>query len=514
MPEVPAEPKTLSCAWRNTCLLISCCLLIVVRLYWSTVMGIVGLWHTSTFSHGFLVVPISLYLIWLRRDRVLPRTPHPTAGALPLLALLGFGWLIGNLTTTDVLQQFCLVAMMVVLVWAILGTELAKTLIMPLTFLLFAVPLGASLIPTLQDFAAWFAVKMLDLSGVPVLLEGRFISVPSGMWEVAEACSGIRYLIASLAVGFLFAGLVYRTWLRRVAFFGASAVVPILANGLRVYGIVLLAYLTDNRIAAGVDHILYGWLFFTIVTALLLSVGFWWRERPQGQSECPPASSSILGDTHPHNSATAGLRADVIRTVLFATIGMLVVGFAPVSVELFGSKVGGTETLRPRLPQVTQPWVMVSADQYDWKPDFAAPSSEWIGSYVSGPRVVELYVAYYAPGQQSGKLVSSANLLFDRLHWLRTGEGETSANSAGGQSFPVHETFIRSQNDSLLVWNCYWIDGRFTDSDYLAKGLLAKSRLSRSPNASAAIAVATEDEPPGSHRAKAALKDFLSHLSP
>ena len=112
---------------------------------------------------------------------------------------------------------------------------------------------------------------MLDFLGVPVLLEGRFITVPSGKWEVAEACSGIRYVTASLAVGFLFAGLVYKSWPRRVAFFIASAVVPVLANAVRVFGIILLAYLSGNRIAVGVDHILYGWLFFTIVMALRLT---------------------------------------------------------------------------------------------------------------------------------------------------------------------------------------------------------------------------------------------------
>jgi exosortase A len=171
--------------------------------------------------------------------------------------------------------------MTIVSVWGVFGTVVARAMLMPLAFLMFAVPIGEGLIPKLQDFSAWFAVKMLDLSSVPVLLEGRFITVPSGRWEVAEACSGIRYLTSSVAIGFLYAGLVYRSWVRRIGFLLASTAVPILANGLRVYGIVLLAYLSGNRIAAGVDHLLYGWLFFTIVMFLLLSVGSWWREKPQ-----------------------------------------------------------------------------------------------------------------------------------------------------------------------------------------------------------------------------------------
>ena len=65
---------------------------------------------------------------------------------------------------------------------------------MPLVFLFFAVPMGDWLIPWLQDFSAWFAMKLLDLTKVPALLEGRIITIPGGRWEVAEACSGIQVI--------------------------------------------------------------------------------------------------------------------------------------------------------------------------------------------------------------------------------------------------------------------------------------------------------------------------------
>jgi exosortase A len=509
-------PTPLTFLWRRTGFIIACSSLTLALFYWSTVRSIVTLWQTDTFSHGFFVIPITLYLVWARRDEFLSLKPTSTAWALPLLAVFAFGWLVAALAATDVVKQFCFIAMIIALTWGILGTRVARTLSMPLVFLLFAVPLGASLIPPLQDFSASFATKILDLSGVPVLLEGRFISVPSGRWEVAQECSGLRFLISSLAIGFLYAGLVYRTWIRRLGFFLASAVVPIIANGLRVFGIVLLAYLTENRIAAGVDHILYGWLFFTIVMFLLFSIGSLWREKKEGDSNHSGTSAALSSESAAEDPRTQEVGFSVTRTALIATFGMFLVGSAPLSLKFFRPRHAEAVLFSKRVPQVGAPWIKIDGDIYNWKPDFLAPSSEQMLSYTSGGRQVELYVAYYASDDYTAKLVSSANLLFEKERWQRSGETETLA-SVHGQSFRVHETFIRSQQRSLVLWSWYWIDGHSSDSAYVAKALLAKARLFSSPNDSAAIIVATEDSQGTTSRtgeADTTLRDFLSHLSP
>ncbi len=225
---------------------------------------------------------------------------------LPLLLLASFGWLLGNLTTTAVVEQLCGVVLVIGLVWGVLGSAAVRLLLFPLTLLFFAVPLGEGLIPWLQDFSAKFAVKLLSLSQVPVLLEGRYITVPHGKWEVAEVCSGVRYLVASLAVGFLFAGVIYRSWSRRIGFFLASAIIPILANGVRIYGIVLLGYLGGERLALGVDHVLAGLVFFSIIMLLLFLVGMRWREDQKGEARRAEGGLSLEPPTRTGRSKPGG----------------------------------------------------------------------------------------------------------------------------------------------------------------------------------------------------------------
>jgi exosortase A len=497
----------MSTSWRVAVLILSCAIVLLVVVYWSTAQSMAGLWRTSTYSHAWFILPISLYLGWRIRRDVESLGPSPSFRILPLVPPLAFAWLLGAMTSTDVIQNFFLVAMIVCLIWGEIGTRAARVLVMPLVFLFFAVPMGDSLIPWLQDFSAWFAIKLLDLTRVPALLEGRIITIPSGKWEVAEACSGIRFLLASLTIGFVYAAVVYRKWGRRIAFLAASFLIPVLANGLRVYGIILTDYLGGTRLARSADHIFAGWLFLSIITVLLFAVGIRWRE------EAPKVSSN---DFLPQVELTRhGLPKEKVTTsatklVLFAVAALALASVAPLAAKLLSQK-SDTTNLNLRAPSVALPWSPTGRDLFGWRPVMLAPDAELVQTYEWQNLVVKLYVAYYESGRADGKLVSSTNSLFDRVRWQRIGEGSTDARIEG-KFVHVHQISVRSAGASLLVWNWYWADGRFTSDDYRAKWLLAKSRLLRSRLGSAHIVAATEEQP-DNPSATATLGNFVEHLS-
>src|SRR5271167_3208596 len=164
-----------------------------------------------------------------------------------LLLLFAVIWAAGNVADVQVIQQYAFIGMLGALVWAFLGSSAARILRFPLLFLFFAVPAGQSLVGPLQRLTAAFAVNAVRLSGVPAVQNGLLISTPSGDWKIAEACSGIRYLTSSVLIGVLFAGIAFRSWKRRITFVAISFLVPILANAVRAYLIILLAYFSNNR---------------------------------------------------------------------------------------------------------------------------------------------------------------------------------------------------------------------------------------------------------------------------
>jgi exosortase len=116
-------------------------------------------------------------------------------------------------------------------VLACLGKAVTRGLAFPLFYAWFLVPAGEELVPAMQTVTARIAAFLLDLSGVPAHLEGIFITTPSGYFKVAEACAGVKFLIAMTAFGALVANLCFRAWPRRIAFLAVAILVPVLANG-------------------------------------------------------------------------------------------------------------------------------------------------------------------------------------------------------------------------------------------------------------------------------------------
>ena len=251
----------------------------VLAVYGQTTWSMVTIWERSeTFAHGFVVVPIVLYLLWRNRAAIDAIAPRPWLPALGGIALLGALWLVASRLRVNSVAQFAMVAMIPLSVWAVLGTAAVRVLAFPLAFLFFAVPVGEFMMPQLIEWTADVTVAALRATGVPVYREGTFFTIPTGRWSVVEACSGLRYLIASLMVGCLYAYLSFRSPVRRAIFVACAIAVPIVANWIRAYGIVMLGHLSQNRIAVGADHLLYGWLFFGIVMVLLFWIGSRWRE--------------------------------------------------------------------------------------------------------------------------------------------------------------------------------------------------------------------------------------------
>lgn len=237
-------------------------------------------WRSGTFNHALAVPPIVAWLVWRARDRWQGVEPRPDRRWWPPLVCGGVALAVAEAALLNAPSHLALVATIALTVPALLGPVVARQLAFPIGYAFFMVPIGEFLVPWMMEATATFTVWALQLSGVPVYREGLDFIIPSGHWSVVEACSGIRYLIASVTVGSLFAYLSFSRTRHRLAFVGVSIVVPVVANWLRAYLIVMLGHLTDNRLAAGVDHLVYGWLFFGLVMALMFMVGIRWADPP------------------------------------------------------------------------------------------------------------------------------------------------------------------------------------------------------------------------------------------
>jgi exosortase A len=258
-------------------------LLAWVLLFLPECRAAVGVWRASdTYGHCFLILPMSLYLAWDRRGALAGLAPRP----MPAVALLALPvtavWFAAERLGIMEGRQLAGLAGLEVLFLAVLGWRLFRVLMAPLLFLIFLVPFGAFITPALQHITAGFIVAGLNTFGIANYATDFTIEISAGVFYVAEACAGLRFLIAAVAFGVFYALLNYRSPGRRALFIGASVIVPIAANGVRALGIVVLGAALGSAEAAAADHVIYGWVFFSIIMLLLVVSGMPFREAPPG----------------------------------------------------------------------------------------------------------------------------------------------------------------------------------------------------------------------------------------
>lgn len=299
-------------------------------------------------------------------------------------------WLLGAFSGLDLARQLGAVGLLVATVPLFFGVRAAIVLAFPLFYAFLLVPIGEELVPALQLITAEITVALVEASGIPAHIEGVFIDTPAGLFEVAEACSGVKFLIAMVALGLLVSNVCFESWKRRALFMAACIVVPILANGLRAFATIWVAQWVGAARAVGFDHIVYGWFFFAIIVALVLAGAWRFFDR----------------------SPTAPL-ADIERIAASPLLDRLErLGGAPVTVlaslalivgsVLVWSKAG--EALRAELPDraalpMVDGWTQstVPAGALSWKPRAEGADMRLAGRYRDGEgHEVDVFVALYS----------------------------------------------------------------------------------------------------------------------
>lgn len=474
-----ADSPRIPAVWRVPLVSLGILLVAIVLLYRRTALAMVDIWSSSdTYAHGFVVPLISLWLIWRVRHQVLALHPKASPWVWGLLAGAAAMWLAGDLVAVNAVTQLALVLLIIISIPAVLGWAVAGAMAFPLGFLLFAVPIGDFMLPQLMEWTADFTVVALRWSGIPVYREGLQFVIPSGTWSVVEACSGIRYIIASLTVGCLFAYLSYRSYTKRLVFIGVSLLVPLVANWLRAYMIVMIGHLSGNELATGVDHLIYGWVFFGIVIMLMLMIGARWADAPT------PEAMQTPGDFSAVPTVVSVGRLD--RSVALSMLASLCIVGAPHGFSRMLALGTRTAPVHLVVPAAQGPWASAASAPSDWAPAFRNPSASVSAGFVGpGQAPVGVYLSYYRQQDYTRKLVSSENLWVSSKEagWSRVSSGSASTMLAG-RPLTVSSATLRQQQGSLtndaprlLAWRFYWVNGRFTASDVQAKVQGALSRL-------------------------------------
>lgn len=398
-------------------------------------------WNNEIFNHGFLIIPVSFYFIWVNRAKLRNLTITPSLFPAVLLFGLILLYIVGLAGDIRLFLHVATFAMLPVIIWGLVGHRIAKRLLFPLCFILFSIPVGEQLIPYLQQITADGSVFLLKLTDIPNYRTGLYIEIPQGRFLVAEACSGVSFFIASIVVGSAYAYLNFQTGYKRGLFFVFSMVLPIVANIIRVYGIITIAYYTDMEYAAGADHLIYGWFFFAFVLILLLGTGELFREKGVPR----PAGDEIVLPVVKRYSAVIVMSIGLLLGCLWATL------------------------LTQPFHYVTPPSLNVteikdeSCSSFIWSPVMLNPDHE-VQFFLRGNDCnTSVYTAWFS--ENENELISDLNRLFNKGKFSVEAFGDVQIN---GQVLPTL-SLTTPHDEKVLVTHWYVINETLFTSKAKAK---------------------------------------------
>jgi exosortase A len=474
-PNQPAK-RALSPQWQAVFVVFALALgfsIFAFRKDWS---NLVDLWlGTENFSHGLLIGPIALWLIWRDKEALLRLQPSPSLWGLVLVLGAVGVWLLGKLSGVQVASSLGIVAMIPSLVLLIAGWRVAWAISFALAFLFFMLPFGEAAQPLLMEWTAVATIEALRFTGIPVFQEGMNFVLPTGRWSVIEACSGLRYLLAASVLAVLFAYLNFKTLKNRLLFFALSILMALIANWMRAYLVVMVGHLSHMKYGTGDDHVYYGWVFFGIVMAGLFWMGLRWKE-PDRQIANPMASST-----------QASLPSAASKSMgWLALAGLLAI--APIA--LASHLLGTLQNVSPRPELVAKMSASPSAlrlERLALEPDFKnalavyraqIPTAESAGAN-SGVYQALLFSAYYARQSMTNEMIAHDHgaVLSSSKDRVVLDEKTISVAEAGKSSMKVRQILVRSGSGSYLMYFWMRVSDRATVSNYQGKLLTAWSML-------------------------------------
>jgi exosortase A len=454
---------------------------------------------SSTYNHILLVPAIVAWLVALRRAELAKLTPTPWWPGLIVLAGAAFLWVLGSFAGLSLARQLAVVVMLQGSVVVLLGPRVAAGLAFPLGYMLFLVPFGDELVPPMQILTARMTMALLSATGIPALLEGVFITTPSGYFKVAEACSGVKFLIAMAAFGVLVANLCYRRWGRRLAFLALALAVPILANGVRAWGTIFIAHYRGIEFAAGFDHVFYGWVFFAVVIALVLAAGWRWFDRA-------PDDSQIDGEALAASPLLARLAQWQVapQTALAAIIGIVL---AAIAWSAAADRLAAPVPAQIHLREVSG-WQRVDyAPLAPWEPRHQGADHRLLGRYANAAGdAVDVSFALYArqgEGREAGGFGQGALVPETDWAWAESGPALDTARvdrlAAPGPVIRVAATWYKT-GDVVTGSNARLRLANIAD------------RLVLRPRTTATLILSAEERP--GHPAQQAISRFLAAAGP
>lgn len=414
--------------------------------YWLSIQSFHRVWSSFVYSHGYLVALVVLYAIWDRRHRILA---NPEAWPAGLILILGFTviWLFAAIMNIQVIHQAAFLLVLLAWATAVLGLGPGKAVLPVVGTLFLVVPFWEALIPILQGITVAVSGAAVRLLGFPATIQGEYISLPSGVIQVAGTCSGLQSFMVGLALGAIYCLFFLRGWRGSLAIMALAAGFAMASNWIRVGALVIIGHMTEMQSGLLADHVAFGWVIFTVCLVPFFALAHWVqkREARRRRGKRPAA------EAHEPEAGGPSQRYVVLATSLSLVGPVVFLGFraAPAAeVPLYHVSPSSAQgSWEPMDPGAGYP--------ASWRPAFRGFDGHDEAAFARGDDRVHVDHLVYRDQTQGQELIGYPNRIAPDS--VLVGERLLSPTQTSGPW--VMEALVRTPDSPLLVWYWYRIGG-------------------------------------------------------
>ena len=434
-------------------------LLVFFAASWSGLVYLSEKWldvDHGAYNHGFLLLAVSLYLLYTRIDFARHSSNQWSMIGFLLAIVFASIAFVGGAVSVVSLQVLAGYLFVYALILAIFGWAVFKQTLIPVGLVAFALPLWDSFSVALQTLTHQMAYFLMKLTSIPILKEEYFLIVPAGRFEVESSCSGISYFLAAVPLAIIYGIINFKSRKNIIIAISSIVVASVIANWLRVFIIVVAGQMSDMQHSLVKDHYNLGWIIFGI---MFITLVFLFNRRLK-ESDLDIATATAEDVTI--ESANSGLTRKYALSLTGLSVVFLMYQFV----------LNGND---PQSEEELSAWVSVPADFRFASPVYdmgtqvdGAHESTYLSSVVSpDAHPVQLYVGL-VPWQTQGREVASTHSspVFDRKRWTENNKQIVVIDNVEIEEFELKS---KSTGQLFVLWRWYKVDGQETGSAAMAK---------------------------------------------
>ena len=438
--------------------------------YWPSIAWVAGEWSGSSgvMSHGYLIVALSGFL-FIRSLQPFRAAPAASAWWLiPVVLGLSIVWLLAYVANVVAIQTVVLPMILLLTIAAAFGVSAGKTVAFAILYLYFGLPALDHLQFVFQTITTKVVHLLIRVADLPAYVEGNFVLLPSGTFEIAGGCAGLAFVIAGVSLAVLYGHLYHSTGAKKIMLIAITLAVAMLGNWIRVFTIISIGHFSNMQSPLIDDHLTLGWILFAI---LMVPVFFVARRLEVGEPELPGSGATERDESGPSsNTPWLGLLVAVAALSAGPIWAALAV---PAQIE--------SDRVTLSLPENIDGWVGPLPTAWDWQPRYAGVTAERVAEYKSSGTTILAYINIYLRQQQGSELIFFSNDITGSWRSRRSMNDDAPGTVSSARGF--RQVAAANAYGSWLIWYRYEIGGRPVTSDIEAKLMQAFSTLRGKPEA-------------------------------